>query len=155
MRGCVKLFALAVALLGLSILPAAAQQVPAGSYLSSCRDVREVAGWLKASCQDRSGRWVEANTAISWCAPGNDIANEDGRLVCKTAPAQGAAPAFGSERPPNGSYMSSCRDIRMVAGWLKATCQDSRGRWVDSNTAASWCGPGRDIANVDGRLTCR
>lgn len=140
--------ALAALMIG---MPARAQSVPPGSYLNSCRDVRVVAGWLKASCQDRSGRWVEATTAPSWCAPGNDIANEDGRLTCKAGAAGGG---FG-ERAPPGSYMASCRDIRMVAGWLKASCQDRRGRWVEATTAPSWCTGGRDIANEDGRLTCR
>ncbi|MEP9376290.1 CVNH domain-containing protein [Aquabacter sp. CN5-332] len=155
MRVHAGIFALAAWLLGLVVLPASAQQIPPGSYLSSCRDVREVAGWLKATCQDGSGGWVEATTAIGWCAPGKDIANENGRLVCKSASSGfGGSSSFG-ERPPSGSYMSTCRDIRMVAGWLKATCQDSRGKWVDATTAASWCTTGRDIANVDGQLTCR
>ncbi|GLK85039.1 CVNH domain-containing protein [Ancylobacter defluvii] len=141
--------ALSGVLLGLAAAPVMAQSVPPGSYQQSCQDIRNVAGWLRASCRDRSGRWVEANMAISWCAPGNDISNEDGRLVCKAG-----ASSFGSERPPQGSYMGTCRDVRMSAGWLKATCQDMKGRWVDATTAASWC-TGRDIANVDGRLTCR
>ncbi|MBS7542122.1 CVNH domain-containing protein [Ancylobacter oerskovii] len=130
---------------------ASAQSVPPGSYQQSCQDVRNVAGWLRASCRDRSGRWVEATLAISWCAPGNDISNEDGRLVCK--PGSSGSSGFG-ERSPQGSYMGTCRDVRMSAGWLKASCQDMKGRWVDATTAASWC-TGRDIANVDGRLTCR
>ncbi|MCP5978613.1 CVNH domain-containing protein, partial [Klebsiella pneumoniae] len=68
-----------------------------------------VAGWLNATCQDRSGRWVQATTVPSRCASGNDIANEDGRLVCKSG-GVGAAPstgAFGAERPPAGSYMAT------------------------------------------------
>lgn len=160
---------LAVAGLACFATPSFAEEVPPGSYLETCREVRVVAGWLRASCQDRSGRWVEATTAPGWCSPGNDIANEDGRLVCKSsgwggapsgwggAPARPAPPppSYGSDRPPPGSYMATCRDVRVSAGWLKATCQDSKGRWVDATTAVSWCSPGRDIANMDGRLTCR
>ncbi|WP_454915139.1 CVNH domain-containing protein [Xanthobacter sediminis] len=127
--------------------PLAAQGLPAGSYLATCRDVRVSAGWLTASCQDRSGRWVESTTAASWCSRG-DIANENGRLTCKPVS------SFG-EQAPAGSYMASCRDIRVSAGWLKASCQDRNGRWVDATTAVSWCSPGRDIANMDGRLTCK
>lgn len=140
-------------LFAFAVLPASAEPVPPGSYLQSCRDVRVVAGWLKAECQDRRGRWVEATTVPSWCAKGNDIANEDGRLTCK-ASSNPSSPGLG-ERPPQGSYMATCRDVRMVAGWLKATCQDRNGRWVDATTTPSWCSSGRDIANVDGRLTCR
>ncbi|SCW78252.1 CVNH domain-containing protein [Ancylobacter rudongensis] len=144
---------------GLMVGSASAQSVPAGSYLESCREVRDVAGWLKASCRDRAGRWVDATMAIAWCAPGNDIVNDNGRLVCggaaRLAPPPPPTTPSMIERPPYGSYMASCRDVRMVAGWLKATCQDARGRWVDATTAASWCTGGRDIANIDGRLTCR
>lgn len=143
-------------------MPAMAEPIPPGSYLQSCRDVRVVAGWLKASCQDRNGRWVEATTAVSWCAPGNDIANTDGRLTCQPGGGRGGYGAaanpsgnWGSERPPSGSYMATCRDVRVVAGWLKASCQDRNGRWVEATTAVSWCTAGRDIANEDGRLTCR
>lgn len=144
---------------GLAIAMANAQSVPPGSYLDSCREARDVAGWLKATCRDRAGRWVDATMAIAWCPPGNDIVNDNGRLACgaagmRNAPSPPAVPSM-SERPPAGSYTATCRDIRMVAGWLKAYCQDSRGRWVDATTAASWCTGGRDIANVDGRLTCR
>jgi len=159
MRGFILVFAVTFGLFGLLSAPASAQPVPPGSYLQSCQNVRDVAGWLKATCQDSRGRWVEATMAISWCTPGNDIANEDGRLVCKTRSGPsfggpGGAP-FGAERAPYGSYMGTCRDVRVTAGWLKATCQDSRGRWAESTTAVSWCSYGRDIANVDGRLTCR
>lgn len=120
---------------------------PMGSYLATCRDVRVEIGWLKASCQDRNGRFVESTTALSWCASG-EIVNDDGRLTCRSAG------GFG-ERPPPGSYMASCRDVRVVAGWLKASCRDRSGRWVEATTAVSWCSAGRDIANDDGRLTCR
>lgn len=155
------------AMLGFMAVEAGAQGVPPGSYLASCRDARDVAGWLKATCRDRSGRWIDATLAISWCAPGQDIANEDGRLVCKQAPAWSGSPSGGNgwnspppspalnDRPPYGSYMATCRDVRMVAGWLKASCQDTRGRWVEATTSPGWCSAGRDIANIDGRLTCR
>ncbi|GHE69428.1 hypothetical protein GCM10019059_31470 [Camelimonas fluminis] len=63
--------------------PVAAEAAPYGSYMASCKDIRVVAGWLRASCQDRKGRWGEATTAVSWCARGRDIANDDGRLVCR------------------------------------------------------------------------
>mgnify|MGYP001806314037 CR=1 FL=1 len=150
--GCV-----AAALLSGLCVAAQAQQVPSGSYLQTCGDVQAYGGWLKAMCQDRSGGWVEAELVLSSCGAGTDIANENGRLVCKAANifGFGGGGGFASERPPSGSYMATCRDIRVSAGWLKATCQDSRGRWVDATTATGWCSAGRDIANIDGRLTCR
>ncbi|MFG1420209.1 CVNH domain-containing protein [Roseixanthobacter liquoris] len=150
----VRLFSAAILLVAVAAGPALAQ-VRQGSYLATCTNVREVAGWLKATCQTRSGHWVEATTAVGWCAQGSDIANEDGRLVCKTSSSFGPSAGLDAEPAPPGSYRATCRDIRMFAGWLKASCQDSRGRWVDATTAASWCTAGRDIANIDGRLTCR
>ncbi|MGU3492904.1 hypothetical protein ACLBXM_02575 [Xanthobacteraceae bacterium A53D] len=83
MRLRVLLATAAIATAGLSPLPVAAEQIPYGSYMASCREIRMVAGWLKASCQDAKGRWVEATTAPSWCRPGQDIANIDGRLTCR------------------------------------------------------------------------
>lgn len=137
----------AYAIAALWIAPASAEAVPGGSYLATCREPQNVAGWLKATCRDRSGRWVDATLAIGWCSRG-DIANDDGRLVCRAASSM-------AESAPGGSYMASCRDVRMVAGWLKANCRDRNGRWVEATTAPGWCSAGRDIANVDGRLVCR
>lgn len=123
---------------------------PRGSYLATCRDVRVSGGTLGAMCQDRSGTYrTSISLILSQCERGADIFNDNGTLRCSRA-----GSSFG-EHPPPGSYMASCRDARVTAGWLKATCRDRNGRWVDATTAVSWCGPGRDIANMDGRLTCR
>lgn len=139
-----------------SALPAAAQSVPMGSYLQSCQDVREVAGWLKATCRDNSGRWVESTTAIAWCTSG-EIVNDNGKLACRpraggTVGSPGSS--FSGDRPPMGTYMGTCRDIKLWGGWLKATCQDSNGRWIESSISPGWCA-GRDIANANGQLACR
>jgi len=131
--------------------PAYGERPPFGSYMNSCRDIRLEAGWLKATCRDQWGNWRPASTALSWCDRGADIANDNGSLTCRRSGGGG----FASERPPYGSYMASCKDVRMVAGWLKASCRDRNGRWVDATTATGWCSAGRDIANDDGRLTCR
>ncbi|TCO10196.1 hypothetical protein EV666_11569 [Camelimonas lactis] len=53
--------------------PAVAEAPPQGSYMASCKEIRVVAGWLRAACQDRKGRWVEATTAVSWRALGGGI----------------------------------------------------------------------------------
>lgn len=127
-----------------------AEAVPYGSYRATCRDISVSFGQLRATCQDRWGAWRPSlSLTLSSCERGVDISNDNGSLRCSRA-----GSSFG-ERPPPGSYMASCRDVRVVAGWLKATCQDRNGRWVDATTATGWCSAGRDIANVDGRLTCR
>ena len=70
-------------MLALVCAPAMAEAPPQGSYMASCKEIRVVAGWLRAACHDRKGRWVEATTAVSWRPRGRDIANDDGRLVCR------------------------------------------------------------------------
>lgn len=139
--------ALAGLCLALTAAPALAETPPMGAYMQSCQDVRMTAGWLKATCQDNSGRWVESTTVPSWCTTG-EIVNDNGKLTCR------AKSGFAGDRPPMGSYMGTCRDVKMWAGWLKATCPDRNGRWAESSISPGWC-TGRDIANADGKLTCR
>lgn len=123
---------------------------PYGSYLATCRNARISGGGLHAECQDRWGSWRPATMTLTWCDKGADIVNDNGSLSCKKPLA-----ASGEQAPPRGSYMMSCKDVRVWAGWLKASCRDRNGRWVDATTALSWCSAGRDIANDDGRLSCR
>lgn len=145
---------LALALIGLGLLaaPAAAETPPMGSYMQSCQDVRMTAGWLKANCRDNSGRWVESTTVPSWCSTG-EIVNDNGRLTCRPRSAPTGTTGYSGERVPTGTYMGTCRNISVFAGWLKASCQDRNGRWVDSTISPGWC-VGRDITNSDGRLSC-
>lgn len=126
---------------------------PYGSYLATCRNARVGGGWLHAECQDRWGSWRPATMTVSSCERGADIVNDNGSLACRRAFSGGGG--GGDPAPPRGSYMMSCKDIRVTAGWLKASCRDRNGRWVDATTAVGWCSAGRDIANDDGRLTCR
>lgn len=123
---------------------------PYGSYSATCRNARVGGGWLRAECQDRWGGWRPTVISLSSCDRGTDIANDNGTLTCRRPFSGGGDPV-----PPRGSYMMSCKDIRVTAGWLKASCRDRNGRWVDATTAVGWCSAGRDIANDDGRLTCR
>ena len=130
--------------------PPVVQRPPAGTYTSSCRDLKLEGSWLSATCRDGWGNWRETGLSLTGCPLGTDISNVEGRLACRSFTSQHAG-----DYPPPGSYMASCRDIRVVAGWLKASCQDRNGRWSEATTAVSWCSPGRDIANDNGRLTCR
>ncbi|MFG1391710.1 CVNH domain-containing protein [Xanthobacter agilis] len=125
---------------------------PPGSYLASCQEVVFSGGALRARCRDRDGSLrISGPLSAATCPRGGDIYNDNGVLRCGWP---GSSPTSG-ERPPPGSYTATCRDIRVVAGWLKASCKDRNGRFVDATTAVSWCPGGRDIANMDGRLTCR
>ncbi|WP_454915138.1 CVNH domain-containing protein [Xanthobacter sediminis] len=139
--------------------PAGAGNVPLGSYLWSCRDAALDGSTLTATCSAAGGYWVPARLEnYPFCV--GDIANQNGTLFCMRAssvlgietPAARAARGM----PPAGSYMGTCRNIRLDDGWLKATCADHAGRWVETAIAANWCGVlGKDIANMDGQFSCR
>ncbi|HRD47653.1 MAG TPA: CVNH domain-containing protein [Caulobacter sp.] len=116
--------------------------LPEGSYRQSCRDARLVNGTLFADCRDSRGYWQRASIDPRSCS-GRDIANRNGRLVC----------AGGDSQLPPGSWRASC-DQAYMSGWtLNAVCRDSRGQRVRTSINTRTCN-GRDIANVNGRLTC-
>ncbi|GIL38227.1 CVNH domain-containing protein [Roseiterribacter gracilis] len=51
-----------------------------GSYLATCRDVRQDGPMIRARCQDQDGEWRTSRIDARDCR--NDIANIDGRLAC-------------------------------------------------------------------------
>jgi hypothetical protein len=74
-----------------SMTAASAQQVPPGSYIQSCRNVRVVAGTLLAECRQPDGRWdISAIWRVGTCV--GDIDNRNGSLACNRGP------LFGSGR---------------------------------------------------------
>lgn len=64
---------------------------------------------------------------------------------------EAAAQTYG--RAPPGSYQRECRDIRMYGVVLSADCPDNRGVMRNSSININQCNG--DIANANGRLTCR
>ncbi|WP_437726421.1 CVNH domain-containing protein [Sorangium sp. So ce861] len=61
--------------------------------------------------------------------------------------------AQAQRRPPEGSYLRTCRNVRVDRGALHAMCQDRRGnyhrtRMVDFRRCRG------DIENDNGRLRC-
>ncbi|WP_437939859.1 CVNH domain-containing protein [Sorangium sp. So ce341] len=61
--------------------------------------------------------------------------------------------AQAQRRPPEGSYLRTCRNVRVDRGTLTAMCQDRRGhyhrtRMVDFRRCRG------DIENDNGRLRC-
>lgn len=129
---------------------AQSQSIPSGSYRSSCADIRaqSVGGGgrlLTARCQTSSGGW--RNTSLRYENCRGDIANNNGNLTCSQSG------GGGWDRPPNGSYQQSCRNATMRGSTLSAQCQDSRGGWQSSSINVNDC-RNRDIANINGRLSC-
>jgi len=69
---------------GLAVVDTAAAQ-PAGSYARTCRNNRMIGPVLYALCTMRNGRTTSAKLDVRGCV--GDIANIDGRLTCRKAPA--------------------------------------------------------------------
>ena len=65
----------------------------------------------------------------------------------------GAARAAVMDGPP-GTYLETCRDIRMDGERLVARCQKADSHWRDTTLDDVYRCVG-DIANVDGRLVCQ
>jgi hypothetical protein len=58
-----------------------------------------------------------------------------------------------ADQLPHGSYVESCRSIRMAGGTLLAFCRQRDGRW-DQSALADVNSCAGDIGNVNGALTC-
>ncbi|HMF91741.1 MAG TPA: CVNH domain-containing protein [Candidatus Angelobacter sp.] len=54
---------------------------------------------------------------------------------------------------PPGTYLQTCRDIRMQGDRLYARCQNTRSRWVNTSLDDVYRCTG-DISNIDGHLSC-
>lgn len=140
--------AVSTALLG--SYPVAAQALPAGTYLSSCRSTvvsQSQSGgrlMLQATCRARSG--PDRTTQLEFEACRGDIANDDGRLVC--AGGVVSSPAG----PPPGSYQRTCTGIDLVGSTLRAECRDQRGALRSTSLDLRACRG--DIGNDSGRLVC-
>lgn len=59
-----------------------------------------------------------------------------------------------AEAAPGGSYLASCGRVQQRGPILTAVCRDRDGRRVPTSLDVRDCGRG-DIANIDGRLSCR
>lgn len=124
---------------------AMAEEIPAGSYIETCRNII-VDGDLSltAECQDSGGAW-ESSTIDRpfYCTGGID--NISGQLRCAER-----------ERTdldlPLGSYLYSCRDAKIYQNQLEADCQDSTGAYIGITSVQGPFPPGVDVANCDGQL---
>ena len=119
----------------------AAPQQPAGSYTESCRNIQMKGTTLHAVCKSLDGR--ELPTLLkdaNRCAEG--VANIKGILNCE---ASGVLPP--------GSYIATCKDVRLQGSMLSATCNDGKDHWRNTFLRdANKCNG--DIANQNGTLRC-
>src|SRR5215469_10888734 len=141
---------------------------PGGSYAQSCRDVNVSGDDLHATCQTRDGNWHSTKLDdFNKCR--GDIMNDNGTLRCVAGggapyggPGYGNAgyggPGYpGGPAPVNGpfygSYVQTCRDMRISGDDLHATCQTRDGDWRDSKLDDySKCRG--DVMNDNGKLRC-
>ena len=117
-----------------------ASGAPAGSYTQTCKDIQFKGTTLRAVCKDHTGKDTptilrEANR----CAQG--VVNLDGFLNCET------------DVLPPGTYMSNCKDPRIVGGTLIASCDNGKDKWLTTKLPNADLCTG-DIENHEGSLRC-
>jgi hypothetical protein len=119
----------------------AAPVQPSGPYTETCKDIRMKGTTLYAVCKSLDGR--EAPTSLhnaNRCAQG--VVNVNGILNCEV----------GEILPP-GTYISTCKDVRLKGTTLVASCNNGRDVWLTTELRdAHKCGG--DIANQKGTLRC-
>lgn len=125
-----------------------------GSYRKTCINERvDKKGHLKADCLTTSGRYRKSEIKPGNC-PDRRAGNNDGRLVCEESGFGGSGGSGGSNIHWRGSFEGSCRDISTdSAGNLRASCQNTSGRWERAYLAAYSC-PSHRAGNHNGRLVC-
>jgi hypothetical protein len=114
---------------------------PAGSYTETCRNIHMKGTTLHADCKSLDGRELPTSLKdASTCA--ECVANINGILNCES-----------SGVLPPGSYIATCKDVRLQGSMLSATCNDGRDRWRNTFLRdANRCNG--DIANQNGTLRC-
>lgn len=120
---------------------AAAPSQPAGSYIESCRNIQMKGTTLHAVCKSLDGRELPTSLKdANRCAEG--VANINGILNCE---ASGVLPP--------GSYIATCKDVKLQGAMLSATCNDGKDHWRNTSLRdANKCNG--DIANQNGILRC-
>lgn len=148
------------ALAGLIASPAAKAAdipLPTGSYLQSCKVVSfdAATGALSADCDGENvsifeGRPGTSTFNVTGCKEGT-IWNDNRQLYCQ------AAGAWGSDRViPQGSYIATCTDRKVVGGaLLVAQCGMPGGSSKNASLDLRSCVWGGDISNSNGNLRCQ
>jgi CVNH domain len=135
-------YPIALAIFALTmVLSSAADDIPPGTYRDTCRNIKMHHDRLQAKCQTSQGNWVNTSLEDADRCVG-DITNVEGQLTCNK-----------NSSPPSGTYLQTCRDVRVRYNTLWARCQTSSGQWVDTSlNNISQCGGG--IVNIEGQLRC-
>lgn len=120
---------------------AAAPSQPAGSYTESCKNIQMKGTTLHAVCKSLDGRELPTSLKdANRCAEG--VSNINGILNCE---ASGVLPP--------GSYIATCKDVKLQGAMLSATCNDGKDHWRSTTLRdANKCNG--DIANQNGTLRC-
>jgi hypothetical protein len=120
---------------------AAAPSQPGGSYTDSCKNIQMKGSTLHAVCKSLDGRELPTSLKeANRCAEG--VANINGILNCEV-----------SGVLPPGSYIATCRDVRLQGTTLYATCNDGKDHWLSASLRDVQKCNG-DIANQNGALRC-
>lgn len=117
-----------------------APKPPAGSYKNSCRNIKVQGKQLKASCENRNGKWKQ--TSINYKKCDRDIWNDNGELSCSKK----------GGKLPKGSYRDSCRDSYTEGNRLYSKCENRNGKW--KNTSINYKRCDKNISNDNGQLVC-
>ena len=156
---------LAFVLGAVNLATADAQNMPGGSYTSSCQNIRMNGDMITARCTAPNGAMIRSSTS-AFCR--GDIANNNGYLVCNGGGNMGRGNmgrgnmggGYMGHRPgmgrglPQGSYLASCTNARMDGRMLMAVCPEPNGARVETSLNTQYCRGGADIANRNGYLNC-
>jgi hypothetical protein len=119
----------------------AAPSQPSGSYTETCKAVQMKGTTLHAVCRSIDGREMPTSLRdANRCSQG--VVNINGILSCAA-----------SDVLPPGSYMATCREIRLQGTTLLASCNNGKDRWVPTALRDAHKCSG-DIANHLGTLRC-
>ena len=119
----------------------AVHSLPSGPYTDSCKNIRMKGTTLHAVCKSVDGREMPTSLKdANRCAQG--VMNLNGILNCAV-----------SDVLPPGSYMATCKDVRLQGTTLRASCNNGKDRWVPAELRDAHKCPG-DISNYQGALRC-
>ena len=114
---------------------------PTGSYTENCKNIRMKGTTLHAVCKSLDGRELPTSLKdANRCAEG--VANINGILNCES-----------SGVLPPGSYIATCKDVKLQGTTLSASCNDGKDHWRNTFLRdVNKCNG--DIANQNGTLRC-
>lgn len=86
-----------------AVLPAMpASAAPRGSYMDSCRNIRDDGRTLSAECLDRNKRYRPSTLGYRQCQA--EISNQDGQLACTGGRPGGGGGWGGGDGRPGGGW---------------------------------------------------